>query len=124
MQVFSAHPEIDVVYGNANHIGEEDQVIEPYPIEDWSQERLYETCFICQPATFFRRRMIDKFGLLDETLDFWGDYEFRILFSLGVKPAFERLPVLLAGSRMYPSNVLTREAIDVASYREINQMAS
>ncbi len=119
MQVFSAHPEIDVVYGNANHIGEEDQVIEPYPIEDWSQERLYETCFICQPATFFRRRMIDKFGLLDETLDFCMDYEFWIRLSQG-GACFERLPVLLADSRMYPSNKTVRHRRRV--HWEINQM--
>ena len=49
---FEQHPEVDLVYGNANHIDREDQVIEPYPTEDWNLDNLMDVCFICQPAVF------------------------------------------------------------------------
>ena len=32
---FDSHPYVDVVYGNANHIDENDGVIDPYYTEDW-----------------------------------------------------------------------------------------
>jgi len=51
-----------VVYGDANHIDENDQVIERYYTEPWSLERLKQVCFLCQPAVFFRRRIVEQCG--------------------------------------------------------------
>ena len=47
---FTAHPEVDMVYGMADHIDLEDHAFEPYPTEPWDFERLKQACFICQPA--------------------------------------------------------------------------
>jgi glycosyltransferase involved in cell wall biosynthesis len=116
---FSRNPKIDVIYGNANHINEYDDIIEPYPVEPWSTQRLYETCFICQPAVFFRRRVVEQFGLFDETLKYCMDYEYWLrLAKQGV--AFYYLPQLLAGSRLYPAAKTLRDRLKV--HREINDM--
>jgi glycosyltransferase involved in cell wall biosynthesis len=40
VEYFDRHPEIDVVYGMADHIDLEDQVFECYPSEPWDFERL------------------------------------------------------------------------------------
>jgi glycosyltransferase involved in cell wall biosynthesis len=100
-EFFDSHPEIDVVYGDANHIDAEDRVLETYPTEPFSWERLIETCIISQPAAFFRRHAIEKFGFLDATFPNSVDYELWVRWAKnGVK--FQYLPKLLAATRIHP----------------------
>src|SRR5512134_3391262 len=62
LQVFAHRPDIDVLYGEADHIDEDDRVIEPYGTEPFDYERLKNVCFICQPAVFFRRSVVARYG--------------------------------------------------------------
>lgn len=119
LQYFSQHPEIDLVYGDANHIDEDDNIIEPYPTQPWNVENLKRVCFLSQPAVFFRRRTIQKYGLLDENLKYCMDYEYWL--RLGLNGAnVEYLPKILAGSRMYKDNKTLGSRISV--HKEINDM--
>lgn len=98
---FLQYPEIDVIYGKANHIDENDQVIEAYPTESWKIKRLKETCFISQPSVFWRRKLLSRFGLLDESLQYCMDYEYWLRLGLG-GARFYYLKEYLAGSRLHP----------------------
>ena len=119
VEYFDQHPEIDVVYGMADHIDLEDQAFEYYPSEPWDFERLKETCFICQPALFLRRRVLEKHGLLDETLNYCMDYEYWLrLGKAGVRFAY--LEEKLAGSRLYAENKTLAARVEV--HKEINDM--
>ena len=80
---FARRPDIDVVYGNGNHIDERDGIIEPYPTEDWDFERLKERCFLCQPAVFFRRRVVERFGPLGVQWHYALDYEYWLRLGKG-----------------------------------------
>lgn len=117
LSYFASHPEIDLVYGNAHHIDETDQIIDEYYTEAWNLERLKEICFLCQPAVFFRRRVVDRFGLLDEKLNYCMDYEYWLRLALA-GARFSYLPLFLAGSRLYPDNKTLRDRIKVSE--EIN----
>ena len=119
VEYFARHPEIDVVYGMADHIDIDDKAFESYPTEPWDFERLQETCFICQPALFFRRRVIEQHGLLDESLNYCMDYEFWLrLGKAGVR--FGYLEEKLAGSRLYADNKTLGARVKV--HKEINDM--
>ena len=123
-QFFAEHEDIDVVYGKADHIDADDVVLEPYYSEPWDAARLLDICFICQPATFFRRRVIERFGPLDADLRYCMDYEYWLRLSRGTPPhtgaRFAYLPERLAGSRLYETNKTLGQRMAV--HREINDM--
>lgn len=119
VRYFQAHPGTDIVYGMADHIDREGRAFEVYPSEPWDFERLKQTCFICQPALFFRRQMVERHGLLDETLDYCMDYEYWLrLGKAGARFAY--LETKLAGSRLYADNKTLGARVKV--HREINDM--
>lgn len=116
---FEANPDVGVVYGMADHIDIDDRAFEPYPTEPWDFERLKETCFICQPALFFRRRVVDNYGMLDESLTYCMDYEYWLrLGKAGERFAY--IEEKLAGSRMYAENKTSRAQLEV--HKEVNDM--
>lgn len=117
-QVFHQHPEAQVVYGDADWIDEFDQVLKPFPTEPWSYQRLKETCYLCQPAVFFRRSLAEQWGVLEASLNYCMDYELWLRY--GQQVDFYYLPHKLAGSRMYSSNKTMGQAL--AAHAEINQM--
>ncbi len=102
LDVFQTNLQIDVIYGEADHIDEHDRVMEPYYTEEWNYERLKEICFICQPAVFFRKSAVDKYGMLDPKLRYCMDYEYWL--RIGKDKSCYFLKRKLAGSRLYLDN--------------------
>lgn len=100
--IFQKYPEVNVIYGQADHIDENDGFIEEYKTEPWDYEKLKNICFICQPAVFFRKAVTNEYGMLDESLDFCMDYEYWL--RLGQYERFHFFQQKLAGSRLYASN--------------------
>jgi glycosyltransferase involved in cell wall biosynthesis len=119
LKVFDANPDIDIVYGRADHIDLDDHAFEEYPTEPYDPVRLQDTCFICQPALFLRRRVVEQYGLPDDTLHYCMDYEYWL--RLGMRGArFLYLDEKLAGSRLYGENKTL--GARVAVHVEINDV--
>ena len=119
VRYFDAHPEVDVVYGDADIIDENDQVVEPYPTEPWNLERFKSDCYLSQPATFFRRRMIDRFGYLILEYHYTLDYEYWLRLALG-GAVFHYYPIKMAGARIYPETKTISGKL--RTHYEINDM--
>ena len=88
-------------------------------MEEWSIERLKLVCFLCQPAVFFRRRVIERFGPFDARLNYCMDYEYWL--RLGMRGArFVHIPVRLAASRVHDATKTRRQPRE--AHTEINDM--
>jgi glycosyltransferase involved in cell wall biosynthesis len=119
LKYFEENPDADVLYGDANHIDDLDQIIEKYPTEPWCWERLQQQCIISQPAAFFRRTVVERYGLLDTRRPHCIDYEYWL--RLGKSGArFFYLPETLAATRLH-TNAKT-VALRRACHEDINNI--
>ncbi|MGI9145254.1 MAG: glycosyltransferase family 2 protein [Chloroflexota bacterium] len=116
---FSAHPMVDLMYGDAQLLDAEDRLLGAYYTEPWNPARLVERCFLCQPAVFFRRRIVERFGMLDERLHYCLDYEYWLRLAAG-GAAFAYAPGVLAGSRLHPATKTSSAGL--VMHDEINAM--
>lgn len=94
-----AHPEVDVVYGEAWWIDEKGSVIGRYPTLPFDPKVLARDCFICQPAAFLRASAYRRCEL-DPATNWSFDYDLWIrMAKAGFR--FESIPDYLANSRMH-----------------------
>ncbi|MBY3515015.1 glycosyltransferase [Rhizobium laguerreae] len=76
VRYFSDHPECDIVYGNADYIDVNGVVTGSYATAEYTFERLMHDCCVCQPAAFWKRRIVDRIGPFDASLQTAMDYEY------------------------------------------------
>ena len=97
---FKAHPDCLALYGRAHHLHADGSIMEEYPTEPWDYERLLDTCFLCQPAVFWRREVVERFGVFDDALRYALDYEYWL--RVGREVPFHYLDGhFLVGSRLH-----------------------
>ena len=101
---FSAHPDIDVVYGDANYVDSRGGLISRcVHVEPYSEHRLFRySDFIVQPAAFFRRRAYDAVGGIDPSYHWALDYDLWLKMAPRFKFAY--LPKVLANYRWVGNN--------------------
>lgn len=99
----SSHPEMVMVYGQAEHIDETGAWLAAYPTRSppVSPDTFQDGCFICQPSVFLRREVFDTVGLLDESLATAFDFELwmRLFQEFPARIGF--INQLLARSRLH-----------------------
>jgi glycosyltransferase involved in cell wall biosynthesis len=104
VEFLQQHPDVDLVYGDANFTDARDRVlarcahIEPF---NWHRFVHY-TDFIVQPAAFFTRKAIDAVGGLDESLNYVMDYELFLKIASRFKVAY--LPRVMANYKWFGEN--------------------
>lgn len=98
---FKQHPEVDVVYGDYHLIDLQSRVLlrkKEIPFD--YNILLYGLDYISQPTTFFRSRIFEQVGYLDENLHYGLDWEYWLRIAIhGGK--FAHLPCYLAATRWH-----------------------
>lgn len=99
----------DVVYGHCAHLDSSGASIGYFPYTrpfDSEELRNYND-FIPQPATFFRRSLLDRVGFLDVHLHYAMDWDLWCRFArAGARFAF--VPEIWAGARIHPDAKTSR----------------
>lgn len=117
VEVFKEKPNIDVVYGRLERIDESGLKI-PTPIlpKDkviFSKQLVIGECVVNQPGSFWRRRIMEKAGTLDESLRYALDYEYWIRLALkGAR--FWRVPEVVARFRLSSVSKTVGETAEMA----------
>jgi len=106
------HPDVDLVYGDADLVDAHDNPLGRYGTEPWRPERLPVRPILCQPAVFFRRRLVQRFGPLDDTLRYCMDYEYWLRLAAG-GARFAYLPEVLTASRIHPDTKTQRDRLAI-----------
>lgn len=97
---FDENPGSLAVYGGAWHLHEDGSEMERYPTEPWNYARLLDVCYLCQPAVFWRREVLERFGSFDDRLNWAMDYDYWLRVGRSVR--FDYLDdAVLAGSRLH-----------------------
>ena len=106
VEAFDADDSLDIIYGRGVYVGKNNEYLrDAYVVKNPDQLswRLHKEVGILQPATFIRRRLIEKIGILRKDLNFCMDYEFWIrACKSGAK--FKYLDRTLACARYYSEN--------------------
>lgn len=98
---FREHPELDVVYGDANFIDQQDRVILPINGVPFNANAfIYSGFNIHQVSTFWRGESFFQLGALNEDLHFAMDDELFYRF-IKAKARFKYLPISLGNLRRH-----------------------
>lgn len=106
VRVFEENPDIDFVYSRGVYVGRDGTPIKDAYINSQPETlpwKLATSVGILQPATFFRRDVVFKIGVLDINYNFVLDYEYWIR-AIGAGSKFKFLDRITACARYYPDN--------------------
>jgi glycosyltransferase involved in cell wall biosynthesis len=116
-EYFLAHPQIAWVTGKCQVIDQQDvevlKLVTLYKnllLRTHSSQLLKIVNFISQPATFWRRKVLDEIGYMDETLEYVMDYDYWLRITCKYPISF--LDEVLAKFRTYPASKTRQSAIN------------
>ncbi|MGI2035363.1 glycosyltransferase family 2 protein [Rhizobium panacihumi] len=108
---FHDHPQVDVVYGDRLVIDENDRIVGDWRLPDHAENVTYLVDYVPQETLFWRRRIWDKVGGIDTSLQFAMDWDLILRFQ-AAGAQIHHLPEFLGAFRVHASQK-THSAINV-----------
>ncbi|HCX22618.1 MAG TPA: glycosyltransferase [Cytophagales bacterium] len=105
VEFFKNHSEASMVYGNCNIIDEKSNIVDNnylVNVPDFDLVDILTNNYIPQPTVFFRRRLLDEIGYLDESLHMAMDLDYWL--RIGLKYEVRHIDKILANFRIHSSN--------------------
>ncbi|HET9317760.1 MAG TPA: glycosyltransferase family 2 protein [Vicinamibacteria bacterium] len=105
VEVFDAHPDVDVVYGDFRYVDEEGRPLGETRTPDFDARALRRYNFIPPHSTFVRRRVVrDRSLWLDPELRFAGDWEWFLRMAADGR-RFLHVPRVLSEFRRHARQI-------------------
>jgi glycosyltransferase involved in cell wall biosynthesis len=82
VKYFTEHPDVDMVHGNIDFIDGGGKFLSNVKTRDFTLPQLIITNRISQPSVFFKRKIFDEIGYLDEWYHYIMDYDFWIRVAI------------------------------------------
>src|SRR5829696_2974059 len=102
-RVFQSQPDMDMVYGDFQLINEHGAVLRRINLSDWEWEKLITRATIpFSGATFFHRRVFQRYGMFDESLHYAMDLEYFLRVGRTVRADY--VPAILASFRVHQAS--------------------
>jgi glycosyltransferase involved in cell wall biosynthesis len=98
---FRDHSRAGFVYGDCEWFDETGRTTRLFKGRPYTLESALASSYICQPASFVRRSLIEKVGLLDESLHYVMDTEWWFRMACHDEQALQYLPIVLARYRRW-----------------------
>jgi len=109
---FAKNPQLDFLYGNFCEIDKSNRLLRAYKRPGFSERRLLRIGYISQPATFFRRRVIEAMSLRED-LHYALDLEYW-LRGASRNFKFNHIDFLMAAERLHEDAKCIRNAEELA----------
>jgi len=111
IQAFAKAPAMQVLYGQADHTDAQGHFVRPYGTEPWNYTRLLDICFLCQPATVFRRSIYEQCGGLNEAFHVGADLEYWLRVGKVTTPVQTELKI--AAARLWGDTKSARQQFEM-----------
>lgn len=106
---FENNPKVMWAYGGWNLVDIRGKVLKTVFPKNYSYSDLLNYCNIGQPSCFFRRELIEEFGLLDEKKHLAMDYDLWLRFAQKYEASI--MPFVISNLRYYPDAKSSKQTI-------------
>jgi len=96
---FDRNPKIKWAYGGWNLVNKRGELYRSVQPRKYSRSKLLNYCNIGQPSCFFRRELLQEFGMLDQKLHLAMDYDLWLKFASKYEPRI--LDFVVSNMRYY-----------------------
>lgn len=117
VETFLNNPDTDMVYGEAYYTDEKGNIIEACPTRPFRYENLAVASPMCQPAVFYKRKVLLDAGLLNMELHYTMDYDLWLRIGKGCE--IRQIPAYLATYRLHSESKTVAESHSILMQKEI-----
>lgn len=97
---FIGNPRIKWAYGGWNFVNKDTLLYKKVQPTIFKKQKLLDYCNIGQPSCFFRKELLEKFGMLNEELHLAMDYDLWLRFSTKYPAGI--MSFIISNMRYYP----------------------
>lgn len=109
VDLFNTNPGAELIYGDLDFVDERGVRIctKKYPKFNWTRFAATNYAMIGQPSAFWRKELLDRVGLFDESMKMAADFDFFV--RAGLEGNLKHVDDVLAAFRIHPKSLTSKQ---------------